>query len=264
MEQTNELTIPLVYHDSKIYITCQLYHTFLKTFVLNGIQILSPLVIVIDDKKCIQIATLDTILGSIVTETSCIGFHEPIVWNDVDISLYESETIIRDLQILNRNREPNLKDIINICSHYATRYSSPMIGRDIFTIFKSLDLGVQLIEKTFAFFCAITPTKPKIVVICNIQHCKSIFSEAAPQMIILNISDNLHNLDEIIALKRHCIKMNVLILSTQLGHNQLNTIINNMTKENLFALIIKNQPSIIWDIIRKIFLYNKHIINNIK
>lgn len=263
------MILPLIDKNSKVYITCCPHHTFLETFKSNGIQIFSPLVIVINDDKSVHMVTLDTILGSVVTETSCIGFHNPIAWNDIDISSIKTNDIVRDLQILNRNCPLTLKHIINICSHYATRYPSPLIGRDIFRIFNLLGLGVQLIEKTFQIFCAISPSKPKIIVVQHIKDCESLLppTRQTPQLIILNINhneinhNNLGTLNTLSHLKKQCIKANILILSTKLGHEQLSTITNNITKEDLFLLTIKNQPSIIWDIIRKIFLYNKHIIN---
>lgn len=262
-EQDVEIPVHLYFKDQKCTIFCKNHETFLQTFASNGIRILSPLVIVQNcQDRSIKTVTLDTPVNTILNQHTQLCFHQPIKWNTVFFTPNQLEFIKFSLKIITEKRAPTLKDIIDICSHHAQKSLSRTVGKDIFTLFNSLGLGLQLLDNTFFVFKSLFPNKPQTFVIDSLDLKVSLsLITPTPQLIILRLNKNQENAENVIQLKKDCLKQNILILSTKLCHQKLESLLNTLTKEQLFYLMIKHQPTIIWDIIRKLFLYNKHIIN---
>lgn len=278
MSSSDEIDFVLIFKDKnlKLYLTFNdINQTFLDIFSINGIEILSPLVVVVDKNQKRTTFTLDSPLSSLLNQPDYIHFHQPLEWQIGHISLDQYLPILKEIKIKVKIRTPNFQDIINICSYFAQKgekNKSFSIGRDIFRIFYHLGLSGQLIDRVLSIFCALCPEKLNVVVVQRNPKTSSHFRSfspkdnisylfhPSPQIILVKENDDINTQ----AIREQCFKHNILIMSTKLSNEKLSELFAKMTKEDFFALVIKHQPTIIWELIRKIFLYNKHIINNIK
>lgn len=265
--------------------------TYHDMFLTNGIKIISPIVIVCNlnaqNQQIIRtFRTLDSkILCNDVKEDSFLTFHDPIVWKNITICPILGRQISKLLHIHSPSRNLTLKCLIGICSHHSRSNDSSIIGKDIFHIFHLLDLGNQLIDNFLKFYFALKPLTSTNGVNClyldssspisqgsqkglskfekqrKIQELYSLIDSQSIHLIIVDSKLEKTCNDFLFLLTKVCNDQNVLILSSKLSKCVIENVFLKLNKFSLMQLIIKQQPSIVYECIRKMFLYDKHSIN---